>query len=499
LFLVNQNHVLWGYSRFFVANTSEIGGKVKKREDLLGWEWWAGHQLSSVDSGGPAVAPLRAGLRFAAAPLRRTEFFGWKGRPVSERFGSMSMDTELQKHYALLLGIGSPWEVKTVELKLQEKKVEIELSWQWGQSAKCPECGRACSIHDSAPERTWRHLDTMQFATLIRARTPRSDCPEHGVKTMQVPWAEPQGRFTLLFERFAVDVLMASASVSQACALLGIGWETAHEIMRRAVERGLERRQLQALKHLGMDEKSFGRGQSYITLLTDLEQARVIDVVEDRTTEAAEELWQTLSPEQKQAVEAVAVDMWEPFIRTIEKEVPEADIVHDKFHVSKYLGEAVDKVRRQEHKELMAQGDETLKGSRQLWLYNPENFSPEQRQEFGPLKDLHLKVARAWAAKELFSKFWEYQEEGWARRFFKDWFGWVSRSRLKPVVEVAQMLKRHLENLLTYLKHHITNAVTEGLNSKIQSIKSNARGFRNFRNYRTRILFFCGKLDLYPL
>ena len=117
----------------------------------------------------------------------------------------MSMDTELQKHYALLLGIGSPWEVKTVELKLPEKKVEIELSWQWGQSAQCPECGGACSIHDSAPERTWRHLDTMQFATLIRARTPRSDCPEHGVKTMQVPWAEPQGRFTLLFERFALE------------------------------------------------------------------------------------------------------------------------------------------------------------------------------------------------------------------------------------------------------------------------------------------------------
>ena len=92
-----------------------------------------------------------------------------------------------------------------------------------------------------------------------------------------------------------------------------------------------------------------------------------------------------------------------------------------------------------------------------------------------------------------------YQQEGWARRFFKDWFGWVSRSRLKPMVAVAQLLKRHLPNLQTYLKHRITNAVTEGLNSKIQSLKSAARGFRNFQNYRTRILFFCGKLDLYPL
>ncbi|HZM06334.1 MAG TPA: transposase family protein [Candidatus Saccharimonadales bacterium] len=187
----------------------------------------------------------------------------------------MSMDTELQKHYALLLGIGSPWEVKAVELKLTEKKVEIELGWQWGSAAQCPDCGCECSIHDSAPERTWRHLDTMQFTTLIRARTPRAECPEHGVKTMQVPWAVPQGRFTLLFERFAVEVLLACANVSQACELLGIGWD-AHEIMRRAVERGLERRQMDQLAHLGMDEKSFKRGHSYIKLLTDLDQSRVL-------------------------------------------------------------------------------------------------------------------------------------------------------------------------------------------------------------------------------
>ena len=409
------------------------------------------------------------------------------------------LHNELHRHYALLLGVKSPWEVNGVNLDMAGRRVDIRLEWAMGNTVACPECGKQCTVADHAPERTWRHLDTMQFTTLIRARTPRSKCPDHGVKTMVVPWAPPLGRFTLLFERFAVDVLRASATVSQACELLRISWDTAHEIMRRAVERGLGRRQLEGLRYLGMDEKSFGRGQSYITLLTDLDQARVLDVVEDRTGAAAEQLWQTLTPAQKQAVEAVAVDMWEPFIQTIQKEVPDADIVHDKFHVSKYLGEAVDKVRRQEHKELLAAGDETLKGTRHLWLYNPENFNLDQVTEFEALKDLQLKVARAWAAKELFSKFWNYQGEGWARRFFKDWFGWVSRSRLKPVIAVAQMLKRHLDNLLTYLKHHITNAVTEGLNSKIQSIKSSARGFRNFQNYRIRILFFCGKLDLYPL
>lgn len=410
----------------------------------------------------------------------------------------MNMDSELQKHYALLLGVNSPRDVTNVALKLEEQRLEIQLGWQWGSDAVCSECGRPCSIHDCAQERTWWHLDTMQFETVIRSRTPRSNCPEHGVKTMKVPWAAPQGRFTLLFERFAVDVLLASSSVVKACGLLNIGWDAAHEIMRRAVERGLDRRQLEGLKHLGMDEKSFRRGQSYISLLTDLEGARVLDVVEERTEAAADQLWETLTPDQKEAVEAVAVDMWDPYMNSIARQVPEANIVHDRYHVSAHLNQAVDKVRRAEHKELMAQGDETLKGTRQLWLYNPQHFNEDQEVAFTQLKDLELKVARAWAAKELFSKFWEYRQEGWARRFFRDWFGWVSRSRPKPLVEVAQMLKRHLENLVTYVRHRITNAVTEGLNSKVQDLKANARGFRNFENYRIRILFFCGKLDLYP-
>ncbi|MFN3410484.1 MAG: transposase [Limisphaerales bacterium] len=102
------------------------------------------------------------------------------------------------------------------------------------------------------------------------------------------------------------------------------------------------------------------------------------------------------------------------------------------------------------------------------------------------------------AAKELFRRLWNDRYEGAARRFFKEWYGWVSRSRLKPLIKMAKMIKRHLENLLTHLRHPITNAMTDGLNSKIQLIKYHARGFRSFENFRNRILFFCGKLDLYP-
>jgi len=308
-------------------------------------------------------------------------------------------------------------------------------------------------------------------------------------------------------------MLLASRSLTQAKELLGLHWESLQTIINRAVERGLERRELEHLRYLGLDEKSFGKGQSYISLLTDLEGSRVLEVMEGRDQQAAEFLFSTLDEKQLAQVEgsptrrpplfpsaasAVAMDMAGFYAAAAQEAVPQAAIVHDKFHIAKHLGEAVDKVRRQENKALQSEGDETLKGSRQLWLFNPQNMSAAQRASFAKLKDLNLKVSRAWAIKELFSELWNYSYEGSARKFFKKWFGWASRSRLKPIMEVAKMLKRHFENIITYLRHPITNAVTEGLNSKIQAIKANARGFRSFFNYRTRILFFCGKLSLHP-
>ena len=409
------------------------------------------------------------------------------------------LNKELHRHYALLLGVKSPWEVNGVNLDMAGKRVEIRLEWAKGHGVSCPECGKECTIADHAPERTWRHLDTMQFETLIRARVPRSRCQEHGVKTILVSWAEPGSRFTLLFERFALEVIQAARSLTQVCALLGLDWDGVQRIMDRGVRRGLKRRELEGLAHVGIDEKSFRSGQSYISLLSDLDGSRVLEVMEGCDEATAQALWQSLPEEQRQSIVAVALDMAPAFIAASRAAVPQAALVHDKFHVAKHLNEAVDKVRRQEHKELLAQGDETLKSTRQLWLFNPLNFSEEEAADFERLKFSGLKVARAWAIKELFSKLWNYSYEGSARKFFKNWFGWAARSRLPPVIKVAKMIKRHLENILTYLRHPITNAVTEGLNSKIQAIKSNARGFPSFQNYRTRILFFCGKLSLQPL
>jgi transposase len=405
--------------------------------------------------------------------------------------------SELTKHYSLLLGLDVAWEASDVTLSLEEKRVEILVTHAGGQVA-CPECDAECSIADHAPERTWRHLDTMQFETRLRARVPRANCKACGVKTTAVPWAGKHSRFTLMFEALAIAVIQACGNVKAAAGLLGLDWDSVHRIMERAVERGLERRELQALQYVGIDEKSFGRGHSYISLLVDLTGARVLEVVEERTEAAADRLWEALPEEQKEQIEAVAVDMWPAFANSIASNAEQAEIVHDRFHISKHLNEAVDQVRRQEHKALKKEGDERLTGSKQLWLFNPENISDERWLEFEALKNQELKTSRAWAIKEQFRWLWEYRYAGNARKFFNRWYGWAARSQLKPIVKVAKMLKRHLENILTYFRHRITNAMSEGFNSRIQSIKSQARGFRAFANYRIRILFYCGKLDLIP-
>ena len=164
----------------------------------------------------------------------------------------------LATHYARLLGTDDSWRVEAVDLRLEDRRVEIRLK-HVGSGVACPECGRDCGLADHADERRWRHLDTMQFTTELVARLPRCRCPEHGVKTIVPPWAGKHSRFTLFFETFAIEVLQACRNVKAAAAILGLSWDSLQTIMNRAVERGLERREATPIPHLGIDEKSFGR------------------------------------------------------------------------------------------------------------------------------------------------------------------------------------------------------------------------------------------------
>ena len=197
---------------------------------------------------------------------------------------------------------------------------------------------------------------------------------------------------------------------------------------------------------------------------------------------------------------SVAMDMWDPYIDSVRGhlEAAEKKIVFDKFHIAKHLGEAVDQVRRKEHKALKAEGDERLTGTKYHWLRDPARMESEQRREFVQLRQSDLKTARAWALKETGMALYNYVYEKPARKHFQWWYNWATRSRLEPMKKVAAMLKRRFENIITYLSHPITNATSESINAKIQWVKYTARGFRNKQNFINAIYFHCGGLDLAP-
>ena len=240
---------------------------------------------------------------------------------------------ELKQHYAAMLGLKRPWVVGHVELHLSAKRLEIHLAEETQASFDCPECTRGCWLHDHAPARRWRHLDAMGFETLLVASLPRVSCPEHGVKTVHVPWAGAHSRFTLALEAFAIVVLQATASIKAAVELLDLNWKSLQDIMGRAVARGLARRSVDEVRRVGLDEKNFGKGQDYISVMCDLDQARVLEVVPGRDTQSARELWQQLPEPVRGRVEAAAMDMSAGYQSATRIEAPQARIVFDKFHV----------------------------------------------------------------------------------------------------------------------------------------------------------------------
>jgi len=402
--------------------------------------------------------------------------------------------------YQRLLGLTDPWYVERVELALSKQEVHVWVEHGEHEWA-CPDCGEGCPLYDHAEERVWRHLDTMQYTTLLHGRAPRVSCGDHGVRQVKLPWSEPKSRFTILFEAFAITVLQA-VGVAGAQKILGLSWDEAWSIERRAVERGLARKKPHVPELIGVDEKAYARGQdSYMTVVSDLERPTVEWIGNDRRAETLMKYFQQFTNDQLEAIRGIAMDMWKGYTLAIRSTVPHADrkMIYDRFHVMKDINTAVDLVRKRESRALAGEGDHHLRGSKYLWLYSRENVPRKHRRWFSGLRRSSLKTARAWAIKENLRHLWELKTEAGAIRFWKSWFFWATHSRLQPLIRAAKKLQRHVAALLNYFRCPITNAQAEGLNGRIETIKRLARGYRNLENFKTAILFHCGGLDLLPM
>lgn len=294
--------------------------------------------------------------------------------------------------YSQILGIQSPWQVHDVDLDLTAEMVSVYVEQEPGSTLTCPKCGAACPGYDKR-RRQWRHLDTCQYKTLLICDLPRVKCPEHGVVTVHVPWGEPGSGFTALFEALVIDWLK-EASIQAVCRQLKLSWNAIDGIMQRAVHRGLKRRKSQSPKRIAVDETSFRKRHDYVTVVSAHDTGTVLHVSLGRKKEDLIEYYDTLTAKQKQSIEAVTMDMAPSYINPTLQHIPGAldKIAFDKFHIAKLLGEAVDKVRRQEHKVLQASGRKDLTGTKHVWLTSRSNMSINQLIWFKDLRESSLKT-----------------------------------------------------------------------------------------------------------
>jgi transposase len=409
----------------------------------------------------------------------------------------MGMDEKAM--FTKILGIKLPWFVKQVVMDETAQRIDIYVDHEKDIRVRCPECGEFYGMYDHSPERIYRHLNTCQMETYIHVRPPRVNCPEHGIKQIDSEVGENGSDMTYAFESLVLRVAQ-ECSIEATARLCGLSWDRSWNALERAVSRGLARKEHRVPSRIGVDEKSIAKGHKYESLVYDIDAGTVEFVWDDRGQESLESYYRQFTEEELADIEAVAMDMWDPYIAATKAHVPEAEkkIVFDRFHVMKHILAAVDEVRKDEHRELSDDGKETLKGTKYLWLWSRENIPQRRQEEFEALRAKDLKVCRAWAIKENLRHLWEYRYVASMRKYFNRWYFWATHSRLEPIKKAAKTVKAHIDNIVTYARHHITNALGEAINGKIEKIKRIACGFRNRSHYRTAIYFHCGGLDLFP-
>lgn len=398
-----------------------------------------------------------------------------------------------EQFFDIILNFGDAWKVDDVKVNFQTEEVDVYVSFI-GSKAEHPDNLEICNIYDYRGNRRWRHLDTMQFKTFINCKVPRIKTTS-GARTIRVPWADNYERHTYLFERMAIDLLKATKNQTKTAELLRCGFNVVNRIIHASVVRGMERRPKEvAFTNLSIDEKSFKKGHRYITVVSSPLAGVVIDVCEGRDKKSTKELLEKIvSVSHRDNVETVSIDMWKAYLSSVGEVFPKAKVVHDRFHLIKYLNDAIDKVRRREVKQ-----HEGLKNSRFALLKNKENLTDKQQIIFDHIQAANYQVSKAWRAREDFKAIFGSPSLTEAFPLFIKWGASVLRSNIKEVIKVVRMFNKHLKGVINALTESFSNAMAERLNGKIQEIKSVGRGYRTFEKFRSAILFFHGGLSLYP-
>ena len=328
-----------------------------------------------------------------------------------------------------------------------------------------------------------RDLDAGDLRIYLEFEYRRLYCPScDAVKRETLGWLARSARFTQRFED-RIGELCREMTVVRVAELHHLGWDQVWRMELNYMRRLLERHPpSEHLRAIGIDEFSVRKGHRYRIVVADLDQRRPIWVGgEGRTEDDLHRFFGQMGPARCGTIALAVMDMWKPFRNATLKNVPDAQIIYDKFHVMRHLADALDRVRRSEYKRVNDKERKFIKGQRYTLLSHKANLDPEGRRALRTLLKANKRLHKAYLLKESFGQLWDYKNPLWARRFFENWKAQLRWQRLEPFEKFTAMIERHWDGIISYCDpdHKVSLGFMEGLINKIRVIQRRAYGITN--------------------
>ena len=398
--------------------------------------------------------------------------------------------------FAKALMVEKPWYIHEIKFDPKAGKLEIWIGFERGSTFLYED--KALGIKGEfkaydTTQKTWRHLNFFQYQCYLHAWIPRVDVGDGKVRQVMAPWEGHTSGFTMLFEALILE-LVKFMPVHQVSQILKTYDNKIWDMIKVYTGKTRAEEDYSGIKVIGVDETAARRGHDYVSLFVDLEEKRTVFVTEGKDQAVVEEFIRDLVAHKGAAenITQVSCDMSPAFIKGVQDNLPGAAIVFDRFHVTKVINEAVDKVRKAEVEQ-----NPILRNSKYLFLKNRDHLTIHQRErlEAIQLSGLNLKTMKALNIREAFQQIYQAPTPELFDKLLRKWYFWATHCRIEPIKEAAYTIQRHWEGIVSWINYKISNGILEGFNSIFQAAKNKARGYKRSDTIKAIIYLLTGKLD----
>lgn len=350
----------------------------------------------------------------------------------------------------------------------------------------CSKCLNKVNRIHSTEIRLIRDLNLAASQVVIKLHYRKLFCDRCGIRVEHHDFVEPYRHITKRLEHY-VFALCQLMPLTDVCRLTQLNWHQVKAIDKKGLTQRFSHRTFSGLKLLCIDELAVRKGHHYLTIVANHETGEVLYVAEDRNSDSLAQFFKTLAPELLLSIEAIAIDMWDPYIKAVSDHCPHAKIVFDQFHVIKAFNSIINEVRNSEYRQ-SADSSAYLKNSKYLLLKNAHNLTPAELPRLKAILRRNKNLAAVYLLKDYLKRLWQYKYVKSAVNFLDYWCQLARESAIPELKKFVKMLLRHAYGIINHCRYPISTGRLEGINNKIKVMKRRAYGYHDLDYFKLKIM-----------